>query len=135
IGLVPADQQTGDLPADHGPGALIRQDAALPGIDLLPAGGHESGPDLRDSAALQQVLADARHGHDLIILITGPVHGSADITSLARQADQLLLVLREAATPRDMALAATEKLRAVTSAGVVVVGCNAERVRNHGEGR
>lgn len=114
---------------------LIRQDAALPGVNILSADSNTASPDSLSGPAMHALLARACDCHDLVIIMAPPAQDSPDVRYLARMVDRTVLVLRESETPRVAALAAADRLRLAPPSGIVMVNCNARRVRDHGETR
>lgn len=127
------DPQFGRNAGDADTPPLIRQGDVMPGIDVMLAGQHLAGKNLPDNPVMLQTLAEARRDYHLVLVMAAPAHTSPDTRPLAELADHTLLVLREAVTPQDTAQAAATRLRTAKAPAVVMVQCNPERVRNHGE--
>ena len=94
----------------------------LPGLNLsiLPAGPHTESPyEVLKSAAVADLLAEARRRYDHVILDTPPVVPVPDCRILEKLVDGVLLVVGANRTPRRMVEEALSLLDAAKLVGIV----------------
>jgi Mrp family chromosome partitioning ATPase/capsular polysaccharide biosynthesis protein len=101
-------------------GALIPTD--VPGLAVLPCGGHAQNPsELLGSPAMHAVMDRLVGLADLVILDTPPVLAVSDAAELARQVDGVVLVASEGKSSRDEVEQAIARLSAVKAQLIGVV--------------
>jgi succinoglycan biosynthesis transport protein ExoP len=78
---------------------------------LMPSGGRRSAsPELLNSRAMQELLAAARKGFDVIIVDSPPLGAGADAFVLAAHAGSLVLVVRSGSTNKALTTVKLEPL-------------------------
>jgi len=118
---------------------LLKRDATLEqalikdpksNVAILPAGKHvKNAPDLIESLAMANLIANLRATFDLVILDSAPILPVTDTKILSRLADAVLFVVRWEQTPRDAAAEAVKALRDVHAsiAGVALTRADTKR--------
>jgi Mrp family chromosome partitioning ATPase len=99
---------------------VVLKDTVVPEICIIPCGHPADNPTgLLSSRRMQDLLVDLKRRFDLIVIDTAPIMAAPETMSLAMAADETLLFVKWAVTPRTTAMAACRKLRSV---GVKVSG-------------
>jgi capsular exopolysaccharide synthesis family protein len=94
------------------PAARVVQTTGVKNLEVITCGGEVANPvELLSAPRLREFLADARTTHDAVIIDAPPLLEVADPALLGALADGILLVLRTAATRRDDAHRALERLK------------------------
>ena len=92
-------------------------------LDVVSPGGRNGGAHLRGGDAVQNVIAQARQNHDLVLIDTPPVV-DADAVPFVRQAQGAILVYRAGGADQDALRDARDELASVGTPllGIVAVG-------------
>jgi len=103
--------------------AALRQVPGQPNLRIIPAGAPlPNTPNLLASQRMDKLLADLAGHYDLVIIDSPPSMAASDARILAQKADATVMVVRWAATRREMVRLALHQLRAdgARIAGVVL---------------
>ncbi len=105
------------------------QSTGIENLSVLSSGTSSSRPFvIVDSAAMQELLAEASEHYDLVLLDTPPVSSCADAHTLSRHGDGLIMVTRPNITPKETLVRAVWELQSngAPLLGFVVNGMTAQ---------
>ena len=95
---------------------LIRAD----GVDILPAGAASAmSAEILSSSQMKALLKKARQSYDIVIVDSAPLMGCTDTRILAKEVDEVLLVLQSRASDTQLA---KESKQVLETMGVRVTG-------------
>jgi capsular exopolysaccharide synthesis family protein len=90
------------------------------GVDILPSGtASEKSAEMLSSPRMKALLGKARQIYDVVIVDSAPIVGCADTRILAREVDEVLLVLQPDVSKLGLAKESRQTLEAI---GVRVIG-------------
>jgi capsular exopolysaccharide synthesis family protein len=111
-----------DLLARHLPLEQTIHTTSVPGLDILPCGTRAPNPaELVGSESMKRLLTSLKDRYDFILVDSPPVMAVADSLLLSRMVDSVLFVVRNGATPRNVAHDARQKLSQVKARIIGVV--------------
>ena len=103
--------------------SYVIQETSIPGAFLLVSGPMSAdAPDLLHSEAMSDLLRQARHSFDMVVIDTPPMLDLPDARVLGRMSDGVVLVVRAGMTTRDVALTVKQRLHedGITFLGTVL---------------
>ncbi|NEO20071.1 MAG: polysaccharide biosynthesis tyrosine autokinase [Moorea sp. SIO1F2] len=99
------------------------QPTSIENLSILTSGGLFTNPSrVLESASMKHLLAKAATHYDLVIIDTPPISSCADVHTLSRYSEGLVMITRPNFTPKDILLQAGEELKELKDNGLPILG-------------